>query len=277
MGLIPTRSKYPRLILFDVEGTLVHSKHFRYSPLIDTLQIQFGHLQVADHIFKDWKTDVAIAKDILNYNSIEINDETKEKIILGIRDLPQLIQSGVANHKYEFEMVDNTEFVLRSLAVRAEVRLGLLSTDSMPVAGQKLDLVGHNTSLFEGRFKRGITKPMGAFGSDADKKHDLVPIAVNQFCEYLEVDLSEIAPHDVIVVGDDPEDIVIAHDSGVPIISVGTTFPDPYLFLGTEHYMPDFLDLGNSVAKILATEIKTDKKRKASELPPSPKKEELSE
>jgi phosphoglycolate phosphatase-like HAD superfamily hydrolase len=63
-------------------------------------------------------------------------------------------------------------------------------------------------------------------------RHELLPLAVNQYCEYLGVKLSEIDPHDVIFVGDNPHDIDVAHDSGVPIISVNTHNMDEKLFKG---------------------------------------------
>lgn len=255
MGLFPSRSKFPRLILMDVEGTLIHSKHPRHLPLIDSIQNQFGTLKITDSLLTDWRSDVAIAKEILKDNSIELTEENTEKIKLCIRDIPELLKEGISAHKYEFERIPNSENILRALAVRSEVRLGLLSTESMPVTGMKLDLVKHNTALFEGHFEKGLIKPIGAFGGEADTKHELLPLAVNQYCEYLGVKLSEIDPHDVIFVGDNPHDIDVAHDSGVPIISVNTHNMDEKLFKEAEWCLPDFLDMGTAVAKILASEI----------------------
>jgi len=255
MGLFPSRSKFPRLILFDIEGTLVNSKHPRHQPLLDSMHNHFGTLKVSDSLLTDWRTDVSICKEILKENSIEITDETTEKIKTCIRDIPDLLGKGLISGKYDFERVPNTENILRALAVRSEVRLGLLSTESMPVTGMKLDLVKQNTALFEGRFEKGIVKPCGAFGGEAETKHELLPLAVNQYCEFLGVKLSEIAPHDVIFVGDNPHDIDVAHDSGIPIISVNTGNLDEKLFKEAEWLLPDFLDMGTAVAKILATEI----------------------
>ena len=48
-------------------------------------------------------------------------------------------------------MVPNVDYVLRSLASRCDIRLGLLSTDAMPVTGMKLDIAHINTPIFEGK------------------------------------------------------------------------------------------------------------------------------
>jgi len=255
MGIFTSKSKFPRLMLFDVEGTLIKSKHPRFLPLVDSLELQFGKLQTSDSIFTDWKTDFATARDLLTYNSIEVEASVEEKIALCIRDMPELLSNGVENGKYEFEMVPNVDYVLRSLASRCDIRLGLLSTDAMPVTGMKLDIAHINTPIFEGLFKRGIVKPVGAFGADADTKIDLLPVAINQYVEFLDRDLSEIAPYDVIVVGNDMSDVEAARLSGVPVVAVGH---EPELDDAADWLLPDFLDLGVSVAKIIVTGIKDD-------------------
>jgi len=263
MGLFPSRSIFPRLILFDVEGTLIYSRHPRFQPLLDSLELQFGSLQVTDSLLTDDNTDVSICRQILEKNSIELNDDTYEKVQSAIRDQPRIIRDGVNEGKYEFDMVENTEFVLKSLAVRSEIRLGLLSTCSMPVTGIKLDSAGHNTAIFEGRFRRGVVKPIGAFGGDADTKYDLIPIAVNQYCTWLNEDLSRIAPHDVMIVGNHKSDVDAAHQSGVPCVAVGTT--EKLITLANADWvLSDFLDLGSSVAKIIATEIKEENTKRFS-------------
>ena len=46
-------------------------------------------------------------------------------------------------------------------------------------------------------------------------------MAINQYVEFLDRDLSEIAPYDVIVVGNDMSDVEAARLSGVPVVAVG--------------------------------------------------------
>jgi phosphoglycolate phosphatase len=91
--------------------------------------------------------------------------------------------------------------------------LALLTGNLEPIARHKMDLAG-----LGGYFARG----QGAFGSDAEKRPELVPIARGRAAA------PDGRPHpadDTVVIGDTPLDVAAAHAGGVRAIGVaGTRF-----------------------------------------------------
>ncbi|MEA2481956.1 MAG: phosphoglycolate phosphatase [Thermoleophilaceae bacterium] len=107
---------------------------------------------------------------------------------------------------------ERTATALDGLAAAGHT-LALLTGNLEPIARHKMDLAG-----LGGYFARG----QGAFGSDAEKRPELVPIARGRAAA------PDGRPHpadDTVVIGDTPLDVAAAHAGGVRAIGVaGTRF-----------------------------------------------------
>lgn len=83
----------------------------------------------------------------------------------------------------------------------------------------------------------------GAWGSEADLRRGLPPLAIRRAAEELGL---AVEPHETVIVGDTPADIDCAHHNGCRVIAVATgRFTEDQLRPhGADVLLPDLSDLG---------------------------------
>lgn len=195
-----------RLLLFDIDGTLIKSSQIGRQALGQALTKVFGTVGSLNSYDFAGKTDRQIVYDLLiaeGWSASEIETrlpELDEQMVVAGRSLftAESIQShpGIAT-------------LLDSLRNRDDVILSLLTGNIQPSASLKLLAASIDPDQFIG----------GAFGSDSTDRNALFGIALNRVFE-------ETGHHfhgkDVIIIGDTPADIACAQHGGCRVLAVAT-------------------------------------------------------
>lgn len=196
-----------KLVLLDIDGTLLWTDGAGRRAIHDALLEVFGSTGPADHWF-DGKTDRQIVRELMRLDGHDDAwiDSRMDALLeryaanlareLGHPDHPPRVYGGVT------ELLD-------ALEARDDVVLGLLTGNLEVGAMGKLRAVGIDPARFR----------VGAYGSDHELRPELPAIAQRRACERLGV---ELAGEDIVVIGDTPADIACGRAIGARAIGVAT-------------------------------------------------------
>ena len=194
-----------RLILFDIDGTLVDCgpqvRPLFASALVDV----FGATGDLDSYDFAGKTDPRIVLDLLTGAGLP-----REDVLAGMPRARQLYLERLegALERSRMRLLPGVEELLERLAARRDVVLGLLTGNWEPGARSKLARFDLN------RFFR-----FGAYGCDGIERAELPPVALER---------AERAagwrfrPEEVLIVGDSLHDVSCARAHGIPALAVAT-------------------------------------------------------
>lgn len=208
-----------RLVLFDVDGTMVLSGGAGHRALKKAIQETFGQADSMDSIRPDGKTDPAIIKEALSRLGKEdsYTEETAKSLfsvyIPFLRD--ELEQSE------NFQVLPGTRELVSSLNRNPEILLGLATGNIEKGARLKLEKAGLN-SFFS----------FGGFGDDAENRTELICAAIGRGQNAASTDQLDVT----IVIGDTPRDIVHGKEAGAKTIA---TASGSYSLDALEAYKPD--------------------------------------
>ena len=196
----------PKLVLFDIDGTLVLTGGAGLRAMNRACDAVLGHREALDGIPVAGRTDWIILHDALR----RIGHELDEPLFARLRD------EYVRHLRVEIEepgrgvkaVMPGIRPLLDTLAAREDVFLGLLTGNFEEGARIKLE----HFDLW--RYFR-----CGAFGDDAADRNALVPFAI---ARARECGLDEVAAHDVLVIGDTPHDVACAKAVGAVPVAVAT-------------------------------------------------------
>jgi phosphoglycolate phosphatase len=196
----------PKLILFDIDGTLILTGGAGLRAMNSALEEVLGHDDGLNGIPIAGRTDRAILAEAV----AGVNRE------LDLPLLDQLRDRYLANLTLEIErpgrglkgVMPGINELLSTLEGRDDTFVGLLTGNFEE--GARIKLSHFNLWRY---FK------CGAFGGDSADRNALVPFALSRarVCG-----LPRIAPQDVLVVGDTPHDIACAHAAAATPIGVAT-------------------------------------------------------
>lgn len=191
-----------RLVLFDIDGTLIDSGGAG-SRSLDLAFKELFSIENAFHgISMAGKTDTQIMKEGLIKHGILTEGNLDAVIKTYLKHLHKEINNDRRQVKpgiYELlEMLSRVE----------NIRLGLLTGNLELGARIKLEPFNLN--------KYFLT---GAFGSDDEDRNRLLPIAIRRFEDLCQ---AKILPEDCVVIGDTPLDIYCAKPYGAICIAVAT-------------------------------------------------------
>jgi phosphoglycolate phosphatase len=196
-----------KLILFDIDGTLLLSDGAGKRAIHRALNEVFGVTGPRDHRF-DGKTDPQIVRELMR-----IEGHGDERIDA---DMQRLLDAYVGYLHEELRAPGHSPYalpgvheLLDALEQRADVILGLLTGNIEPGARAKLSAVGIKPERFR----------IGAFGSDHEHRPELPAIARTRTLERLGVDVTGAA---VVVIGDTPADVTCGRSIGASAIGVAT-------------------------------------------------------
>jgi len=217
-----------KLVLFDIDGTLVLTGGAGLRGMNRALEEVFGYTNGLDGIPVAGRTDRAILADAVGRLGRALDKPT----------LADVRQRYVANLTEEIEhpgtgrkaVMPGIREILEQLEHRDDVLVGLLTGNFEEGARVKLA----HFDLW--RYFR-----CGAFGGDAVDRNALVPVAVERARR---CGLSGIADADVIVIGDTPHDVACAHAAGATAVAVatGSSSVDELRTTGAEHVFEDLSD-----------------------------------
>lgn len=229
-----------RLILFDIDGTLLSSDGAAPRAFRDALVATFDTAgPIRGHAFGG-KTDPQIARELMSAAGLP-----DERITDG---LDALFDTYIRNLHREIRTVETTLFagveaLLDGLEEQAErTTLGLLTGNIEPGAQIKLRAAG----LDPGRFR------VGAYGSDHAERSELPAIAVQRAEQRIG---HRFSGKEIVIIGDTPNDIACGEHLGVRTVAVatGSYTREQLARCGPDHLFADLEDTGAVMEALLAT------------------------
>jgi phosphoglycolate phosphatase len=229
----------PRLILFDIDGTLVTTGGAgRASTRAAMLQV-FGTCgQLDQHRFSgktDWFTLIELlTPEGFSTEAIDRRRPHYERVV------GEHLRHFIGNYAVE-ACYGALNAVLR-LRQNPEVRLGVVTGNVSTTAPVKLRAAGYHSDWF----------PVGAYGFDALHRDDLPSIAIERAQKHYQ---QTFDPREVIIIGDTAMDVSCARAVGAVAVAVRTGIaPEGEL----EAAMPDYLldDLTRFEEQVLAQMVR---------------------
>ncbi len=195
-----------RLVLFDIDGTLISSQGAGLRSLDRALSQVFGSAQGIHKVRTDGKTDLQICHEAMQIEGLtrkQVEDKLPKVLELYLEILEEEL---AAPGPFVYPGVNS---LLESLQEHGYIYRGLLTGNIQPGAHIKLkkfDLWRH--------FK------MGAYGSDSENRMDLPRIAARRARECFSIDFE---PSETIIIGDAIPDVRCAKGYNATCIAVATS------------------------------------------------------
>ena len=205
----PSLATAPRLVLFDIDGTLVLGNRRLRGWFGEALIEVFGRAGDIDgHSFAG-KIDPQIVTELLTDAGVP-----RERIEVGI---PRVQTAYVDRLRRglscaDLRLLPHVREVLDRLQARGDLALGLLTGNWEQVARVKLECFDLNRYF-----------PFGAFSDGQRRRSDLPPIALDRARQTLG---QAVSSSEVLIVGDSPLDIDCAHRNGIRAVAVATGYTD---------------------------------------------------
>jgi phosphoglycolate phosphatase-like HAD superfamily hydrolase len=195
----------PRLVLFDIDGTILRSNGAGRRAMVAALREVFGGTGPEDHRY-DGKTDPQIVREVMRMEGhgdahIDKRMDTLMALYLGLLD--RELEGGGT------QLYPGVPEILDALEAREDVILGLLTGNLREGANAKLRAAGIDPERFR----------VGAFGSDHENRPELPSVAQRRAKETLGL---ELPGSRIVVIGDTPADIECGRSLGVRAIGVAT-------------------------------------------------------
>jgi phosphoglycolate phosphatase len=220
-----------RLILFDIDGTLLSSAGAARRAFTRAMVEVYGTAGPIDNHRFDGKTDPQIARELMS-----LEGRTDAEIDAG---LPKLWKAYVRELEVELSLPGHETHVypgVHELLAELEKRgsehvLGLLTGNIRDGAAKKLASAGI-----------AVDFRVGAFGSDCESRDGLPEVAVARAHELTGIHFRE---QDVVIIGDTPADVTCGRSLSVRTVAVATGSYDADTLRGVgAHYV--FADLSDT-------------------------------
>lgn len=212
-----------QLILFDIDGTLVWTRGAGREATRLAMTEVFGTCgALAAHQFggkTDFQTLLELLHEELGLAPADIERIMPTYDVAMGRQLSRIID------QYDVAATPGSLELVTALRQRGDVGLGLVTGNVSTSAPVKLRAAGFDPAWFA----------VGAYGSEAHKRDDLPALAVARAVEYYR---QPIAPNEVIIVGDTPDDISCARALGAVAVVVQTGYSQPDALAAAR---PDYL------------------------------------
>ena len=196
-----------KLVLFDIDGTLLLSDGAGRRAIHRALQEVFGSTGPADYHF-DGKTDPQIVRELMRlagHGDEHIDAQMQALFAQYIAFLHEELRSP----DHRAYALPGVPALLDALERDQGVILGLLTGNLEQGAKAKLEAVGLNPARFR----------VGAYGSDHEQRPQLPAIARDRTKRQLGVDVAGDA---IVVIGDTPADLTCGKSLGASAIGVAT-------------------------------------------------------
>ncbi len=196
-----------KLVLFDIDGTLLWTDGAGRRAMEDALQTVFGHM--GDPAYRyDGKTDRQIAREQMRHAGVD-----DARITAHMHDLLHHYAEGLARNLAATpdaaRLCEGVPALLDAVDLHAQATMGLLTGNIELGARRKLDAVG----IAFDRFR------VNAFGSDHEDRPELPAVAQRRAAEFFG---RPMAGDRMVIIGDTPADIHCGRSLGVRAIGVAT-------------------------------------------------------
>ena|SRR5436190_18631048 len=193
-----------RVILFDIDGTLIHSARAGIRGMNAAFLSLYGVPGALDHVPLAGRTDRAIVTDGFK----AIGREPDEAGIRAVRDAYfEHLPIELARPLPDSRVLPGVFELLDALDGRDDVSVGLLTGNFERGASIKL-----------GHFRLWSRFTFGAFGDDHHDRRALVPIAMDHVAR----NGASVPASRVVIIGDTPLDVDCAQVHGAKCIGVAT-------------------------------------------------------
>ena len=205
--MIPSNgSGAPTLVLFDIDGTLIHAAGVGRAAIETAMVVVYGTPGPIDDLPFDGMTDPQIVRTLLHAGGL-----SEAEIGPGLdrlwREYTARLREEIADRRDRMRAAPGVPVILDRLEEEGAV-LGLVTGNIAAGAEGKLAAVG----LWD-RF------PFGAFGCDDDNRNRLPPLAMERAFRHTG---TRYDPRRAWIIGDTPHDIACARESGLPVLAVAT-------------------------------------------------------
>jgi phosphoglycolate phosphatase len=225
-----------RLVLFDIDGTLLSAGGVSRAALVVALNETFGaEGEIASYDFSG-KTDPQIVRELMQRAGVP-------EATIAARLGACLVRYQMAlTSRIKLEHVQakpGVEELLRRLSLKRGVVLGLLTGNLEACARMKLGPLGLNPYF-----------PFGAYGSDHEDRHRLPRIAVARARQATGV---RFEGKSVVIVGDSIHDVRCGRDIEVRSVAVasGKTSAEVLALESPDALLPDLGETARALAAIL--------------------------
>jgi phosphoglycolate phosphatase len=225
-----------RLVLFDIDGTLLSAGGVSSRAMVDALVHGFGTAGAAHEYDYSGKTDPQIVRDLMRGAGI-----SDARIDAGMSDVLADYRSRL-DARLQPEHVrakPGVEAIVEALAADVHVTLALLTGNIEPCARAKLAPLGLNRHF-----------GFGAYGSDHEDRYRLPSVAVTRAMEHTGTSFSG---EEVVIIGDSVHDVLCGRSLGVRAVAVATgrTTRERLAVEEPHALLDDLSDLDHALGQIL--------------------------
>jgi len=204
-----------RLILFDIDGTLLGTDGAGRRALERALVAEVGTAGPIDTYRLDGKTDPQIVSDLLALaGHAGAGDEALTAAVC--RRYIEVLEDELGRSPGTIRLLPGVGELLGALAPHesaGRALVGLLTGNLVPGATLKLRAAGIDPARFA----------VGAYGSDSGRRSDLPAIAARRAAERTG---RRFFGRDVVIVGDTPADVACGRPIGASSVAVATGYYD---------------------------------------------------
>jgi phosphoglycolate phosphatase-like HAD superfamily hydrolase len=208
-----------RLLLFDIDGTLITSGGAGEAALKDAMRSRFDVEEDLDGIILAGATDARIARELLQKHSIAVS---AENVVALLDTYLGHLDERIGRH--DGKLLPGILPLLNALSERSDAVLALLTGNVSRGAEIKLTHYGV-WDFFE-------------FGAFADDHHDRNELGKFARARALERHGEEFPPSRIYVIGDTPKDIECGRAIGAFTVAIATGH---YSSAELRDHAPDFL------------------------------------
>jgi phosphoglycolate phosphatase-like HAD superfamily hydrolase len=211
-----------KLLLFDIDGTLIRSNGAGRETLRFALQEVFGATGPLEEYKMSGKTDARIITDLMTAVGIP-----KREITANLTAVYALM----AEHgkkifpEHHMKPCPGVPELLTVLNGRNDILLGILTGNSRPTAPIKLSAAGIDPAQFR----------IGAYGSDNPDRNALPAIGMERAAQLTGL---PFAGYNTIIIGDTPADILCARAGQATAVAVASGWHATHTL---HRYQPDIL------------------------------------
>ncbi|MCK6448419.1 MAG: HAD hydrolase-like protein [Planctomycetes bacterium] len=226
-----------RLVLFDLDGTLLLTRRAGWEAMLEACEAVFGRRFRHERTRIDGNLDPLIWRGLCAENDVQEPETHHERFRRIYADrLAEKLADPARTRRLPgtLELVD-------ALESDPAIVLGVLTGNYPETGAQKLIAAGFDPARFR----------VAAWGSDAESRPALLPIALERLRQRFG---RELAAERVLVIGDTPWDVECAKTHGARCLAVATGRFDVATLAaaGADRALPDLSDTANCLAWITA-------------------------
>jgi len=227
-----------RLVLFDIDGTILTDRGASRAAFADALQRVFGYEGDLSRYDFSGRTDPQIAHMVLRDAGHEAGDIDAALPRVWAIYLDNLARNATPERVH---VMAGIRELLAELHTHEEVVLALLTGNIEPGARLKLGGAGLNDYF-----------PFGAFGSDSSDRTELPPIAVQRASAHVG---KAFRGADVVIIGDSIYDVRCGapYEATTIAVASGKTPAEKLRAEKPQHLFDDASDLGAMMNAILGS------------------------